>query len=168
MKREFASLTSQEVLHVAIFMEERNAQIYENFAQMFAEFRDRESQQIAASFQEMATEERGHGTVLQDRYTERYGNRACALTDQDITEVIEVPQLEDGEMFILGKISRQKALEVALVAEQEARRFYTSVTEFTQDPQLRALYTEMAEFEQDHARFFEQKLTQMKPAAGGG
>ena len=168
MKRDFASLTSQEALHVAIFIEERNAHIYENFAQMFAEFRDAESRQIAASFEEMAAEERRHSSALQERYAERYGNQACALTDQDIAEVIEVPQLDDGEMFIHGTIPRQKALEVGIAAEQGARRFYTSAVEFTTDPQLRALYTELSEFEEDHVRFFEQKLAQTRLAAGGG
>ena len=43
MKREFASLSAQEALHVAIFIEERNAEIYREFAEMFAEFRDPES-----------------------------------------------------------------------------------------------------------------------------
>lgn len=167
MKREFASLSVQEALHVGIFIEERNAHIYENFAQMFAEFHDSESRQIAVSFQEMAAEERQHGTILQERYTERYGNQACALTDQDIAEVVEVPQLENGEMFILGRISPQKALEVAWAAEQEARRFYKDLSRSTADASLRALYAEMAEFELDHAQFLEQKLARRKLAAGG-
>ena len=40
MKKAFTSLTPQEALHVAIFIEERNAEVYQNFAEMFAEFRD--------------------------------------------------------------------------------------------------------------------------------
>ena len=38
MKRDFASLSAQEALHVAIFIEERNADIYHQLAEMFAEF----------------------------------------------------------------------------------------------------------------------------------
>src|SRR6516164_7254022 len=63
MKRDFASLSTQEALHVAIFIEERNAEIYHQFAEMFAEFRDPESLEIAAAFWDMATEERKHGTM---------------------------------------------------------------------------------------------------------
>ena len=51
MKRDFASLSAQEALHVAIFIEERNAEIYHQFAEMFAEFRDPESLEIAAARQ---------------------------------------------------------------------------------------------------------------------
>ena len=162
MKRDFVSLSPQEALHVAIFIEERNSRIYENFAQMFAEFRDAESQDIAAAFREMAAEESRHGSVLHQRYAERFGNRACALTDADIADVIEVPQLEDGEMLIIGHIPLQKALGVALVAEQQARRYYTRLSEHTQDPELRALYIEFAQFERDHEEFLEKKLAQGK------
>ncbi len=167
MKRPFSSLTPQEALHVAIFIEERNAHIYENFARMFAEFKDADAQEIAAAFQDMAAEERGHGTVLQERYSERFGNRACTLTDADIDEVIEVPQLDDGEMFIIGRISTRKALEVALHAEQQARRYYVQLSEQTQDQELHTLYTEFAQFERDHEAFLEQKLAQGKFAAEG-
>jgi len=61
VKRSFASLTPQEALHVAIFIEERNAEIYRQFAEMFAEFRDPESLEIAAAFWDLFNEERRHG-----------------------------------------------------------------------------------------------------------
>ncbi len=61
MNREFASLTPQEGLHVAIFIEERNAQLYRQFAELFAEFKDPESLEIASVFVDMAQEERSHG-----------------------------------------------------------------------------------------------------------
>src|SRR5436190_23462746 len=93
MKRDFASLTPQEALHVAIFVEERNADIYHQFAEMFAEFRDPESLEVASAFWDMANEERQHGTLLQRRYFERYGTRPCAITEEDIGELIEVPRL---------------------------------------------------------------------------
>jgi rubrerythrin len=89
VKRNFASLAAQEALHVAIFIEERNATIYREFSEMFAEFRDPESLEIAAAFWEMSNEERGHGTNLQKRYFERYGTRPCAMTEEDISDFIE-------------------------------------------------------------------------------
>ena len=53
MKREFTSLTAQEALHVAIFIEERNAELYQQFAELFAEFKDPESLEIAQVFWDM-------------------------------------------------------------------------------------------------------------------
>ena len=42
MQRAFSTLNAQEALHIAIFIEERNADIYHRFAEMFAEFHDAE------------------------------------------------------------------------------------------------------------------------------
>jgi rubrerythrin len=95
MKRSFASLDPQEALHVAIFIEERNAALYHRFAEMFVEFRDSESLEIAGVFWEMAVEEKNHSSILQGQYTEKYGNSRCALTEEDLVEWIEVPKLED-------------------------------------------------------------------------
>ena len=70
MRRTFASLNPQEALHVAIFIEERSADIYHRFARMFTEFRDPDSLEIASVFLDMAVEERRHSTVLQEKYQE--------------------------------------------------------------------------------------------------
>ena len=96
MQRAFASLTPQEALHAAIFIEERNAEIYHRFAEMFTEFRDADSLEIASVFWDMAVEEKRHSSLLQVKYQERYGNASCSLTEEDLQEMIEVPRLEDG------------------------------------------------------------------------
>ncbi len=99
MRRSFSSLDPQEALHVAIFIEERNAELYHRFAEMFVEFRDSESLEIASVFWEMAAEEKQHSSLLQGKYMEEYGSSRCALTEEDLVEWIEVPKLEDGDVF---------------------------------------------------------------------
>src|SRR5438128_1882053 len=151
MKREFTSLSAQEALHVAIFIEERNAEIYHQFAEMFAEFRDPESLEIASTFWDMANEERQHGTLLQKRYFDRYGTRPCAVTEEDIGDLIEVPRLENGEIFTISKLKvgrspREMALEIAIATEQGAVRYYTRLSEITEDADLKALYREFCGF----------------------
>jgi len=167
MKRAFASLDDYEALHVAIFIEERNARIYENFAEMFREFNDAESRQTAATFQDMADEERCHGFRLQQQYVRQFGNRPCSLTDADIADVIEVPQLQNGEMFISGGLTRTQVFQVALTAERQARHYYTELAGLTLDAPLRGLYQELANFEQDHVEFLVRKLSQVGVAAEG-
>ena len=71
MKRDFASLTPQEALHVAIFIEERNAEIYHQFAELFAEFRDPESRVFCSPFWGLSHQARQHGPMLQKRYIDR-------------------------------------------------------------------------------------------------
>jgi rubrerythrin len=172
MKRDFASLTAQEALHVAIFIEERNAEIYHQFAEMFAEFRDPESLEIAAAFWDMATEERMHGTHLQKRYFDRYGTRPCAVTEEDIRDFIEVPRLENGDIFTIsrlkvGRSPRQMALEIANTAEQNAVRYYTRLSEVTEDPELQALYREFVDFETNHSDWLDKKVSELRRTSGG-
>ena len=172
MKRDFASLTTQEALHVAIFIEERNAEIYHQFAEMFAEFRDPESLEIASTFWDMASEERKHGTLLQRWYFERFGTRPCAVTEEDITDFIEVPTLENGEIFTFAKLRvgrspRQMALEVASQAEQSAFKFYARLAQLTDDEDLRHLYRELAEFETGHNEYLDRKLSEARRTSGG-
>src|SRR5215475_8869423 len=172
MKRDFESLSAQEALHVAIFVEERNAEIYHQFAEMFAEFRDPESLEVAAAFWDMANEERKHGTQLQKRYFDRYGTRPCAVTEEDIADFIEVPRLENGEIFTVSKLKvgrspRERAFEVALAAEESAVRFYRRLAESTEDKDLRSLYKEFVAFEENHSGWLEQKVAQVRRTAGG-
>lgn len=171
-KRTFAALTPQEALHVAIFIEERNAGIYTDFAEMFAEFREPESLEIAAAFWDMANDERRHGTMLQQRYMDRFGTRPCAVTEDDISELIEVPRLENGELFSISKIRggrspREMALEVAAAAEESAIRFYRRLAESTADPDLKILYQEFVELETSHGTWLDQKIAHARRTAGG-
>jgi len=172
MKRDFGSLTAQEALHVAIFIEERNAEIYHQFAEMFAEFRDPESLEIAAAFWDMATEERKHGTMLQKRYFDRFGTRPCAVTEEDISDFIEVPHLENGDIFTISKLKvgrspREMALEIAMAAEQNALRYYHRLSEITEDSELKSLYRELVEFEAGHSDWLEKKLSEARRTSGG-
>ena len=173
MKREFTSLTPQEALHVAIFIEERNAELYSQFAELFAEFKDPDSLEIAQVFWDMANEERGHGTMLQERYFDRYGTQACIVTEEDICELLEVPKLESGALFAFGRgnaaIAPSKAaLQIALEAEETAMRYYGHLVETTNDRNLRSTYAELANFEADHTEFLRRKLNEAKRAISGG
>jgi rubrerythrin len=171
MKREFSSLSVQEALHVAIFIEERNADIYTQFAELFAEFKDSESLQIAQVFWDMAEEERHHGTMLQERYFERYGTQHCIVTEEDIRDLIEVPKLDNGEIFAIVRSKtahspRYKALEIALMAEESAQKFYSRLIPKTEDSALKKIYGELAEFEDGHSRFLRGRIEMARRAAG--
>ncbi len=161
MKFSFPDLSAQEALHVAIFIEERNAEIYHHFAEMFASFQDSDSLEIASTLWDMATEERTHGTMLQQRYTARYGLAACALTEANVIETIELPKLTDQEIFDASTesaTSQIRALNVALQAENQARDFYAELAKSATDDDLRALYVELSSFEAAHVEFLERRV----------
>jgi rubrerythrin len=163
MKRSFASLNPQEALHVAIFIEERNTELYQRFAEMFAEFRDSDSLEIAGVFQEMAAEEKDHSSKLQSLYIERYGTSGCALTEEDLVELIEVPRLEEGNFFPAPEqkmvSARDCALQVALNAERSAQQYYANLVEKTAPGPLRLLYRELADMEDGHVASIEQRIS---------
>jgi len=164
MKRSFASLNPREALHVAIFIEERNAELYHRFAEMFVEFRDSDSSEIAGVFWEMAAEERDHSSRLQAKYTERFGTASCSLTEEDLADLIEAPRLEQVDLFAapdeMNKVSaRDRALQVALNAERSAQQYYASLAETTEPGALRQLYRELADMEDGHAAAIEQKMS---------
>ena len=163
MRRTFTSLNPQEALHVAIFIEERNAGIYHRFAEMFTEFRDPDSLEVASVFWDMAVEEKRHSSVLQEKYQERYGNASCALTEEDLEDMIEVPRLDDGDVFADSATARdsarERAVKVALVAEQGAQNYYVRLAQQTKDGALRRLYNELATMEDGHVAYLENVLS---------
>jgi len=111
----------------------------------------------------MANEERRYGTLLQQRYFERFGTRPCSVTEEDIRDFIEVSRLESGEIFSVSQLKasrspRELALEVALSCEQSAQHYYSRLNQITEDAELRALYRELADFETNHADFLQKKM----------
>lgn len=165
MKCSFQSLSPQEALHVAIFIEERNSELYHNFAEMFVSFQDSASVEIAGVLWDMAAEERRHSTLLQQRYTAQFGQAACALTDADVFDIIELPQFVEGEIFdaSVPATAHLRALRVALSAENQARDFYAALAAVAIDPQLRALYLELSGFEAEHVEFLQRRLANSTP-----
>jgi rubrerythrin len=166
MKRSFQSLSPQEALHVAIFVEERNSDIYFRFAEMFVSFRDFASLEMARALWDMAVEEYHHSSFLQERYIARYGLAACALTEDDILEINELPELMDGVILdsaVDMATAHDRALRVSLIAENETRGIYAELAQTADDPQLQALCVELFGFEGYHEEFLERELANSAP-----
>jgi rubrerythrin len=163
MKRSLTELKPHEVLGVAISMETRNAAIYSNYAEMFRGY----DPEIEYTFIEMAAEEVRHGGELAVLYIQKFGDLKCAVTDEDVWEVIEAPVLEDGEAFITATMQVIDALRVALTAEQRAAAFYRQLASEVADPQLSAIYTELAGVEVGHEVLIEARLAQYELMAQG-
>jgi len=161
MKRSFATLAPPEALYAAILIEQRNADIYDRFAEMFTEFGDEDSLEVAAVFWEMAIEERGHQSLLQQKYTDNYGDAKCELTEEDLVEFIEVPRLETGDLFAETKADRagrDRALQVALQAELAAQRYYAGLVKQTPAGPLRDVYRDLSQMEDSHIAFLAARL----------
>ncbi len=172
MKRDFATLTPQEALHVAIFIEERNAEIYRQFAELFQQFGGPDSQEIAHVFKQMSDDEITHGTELQERYIERYGTHSCAITADEVEDMVELPRVPDGTIFAITRAQaapapRSQALALALAAEQAARHYYAYLMHVTEDEELAAPYHELGAFEDDHVSAVQQQIELIGHASKG-
>ena len=77
--------------------------------------------------------------------------------------MIEVPRLDDGDVFRDPKPAkdsmRERALKVALAAEQSAQNYYSRLAEQTKDTRLRRLYNELATMEEGHVAYLENVLS---------
>lgn len=167
MKREYSSLSPQEALHLAIFVEERNGGLYRQFADLFRGFGDRDSLEMAEVFLNLADEESRHEALLQERYLARYGDAFCGVTEEDIRPLVELPRLANGGIFAIARagattIPENHVLEVALAAEVSARRFYVQMLQYTEDPELRILYSELGEFEDAHVAMLSRRMAALR------
>ncbi len=160
MPRSFSSLTPAEALQVAISIEQRNADVYHRFAEMFTQFGDEESLEIASVFWEMAVEEQGHRSLLEEKYVQTFGPLDKKLTEQELIELVEVPNLDSGDVFNSASdfSARDRALQVAVVAEISAQRFYERLVEQTAPGPLNQMFKELAQMEDGHVAYLESKL----------
>lgn len=143
----------------AIQIEARNGGVYDSLAQLFEGYDD----SVNAIFREMAEEEREHGTVLKERYSDRFG--PVPTLGEEPKEVIEAPDMDDPEALIFDSMTIEQALELGLKAERMARGFYQQEMNRTPDPDLQKIYRELAEFEEDHVKRLEEKLAEKRRSA---
>ena len=138
----------------AIQIERRNSELYESLAHIFDDY----DNSVKDMFIAMAEEERQHGADLKQRYRARFGPVPLLISEPK--EVIEAPDLPDGEALIFDSMTPEKALQAGLQAEEDARRFYSIEVSRTSDPELQRLYRELGEFEETHVRLLQNKLAQ--------
>ena len=83
--KTFDSLTEQEVLALAIALEEEDARIYEDFADGLQE----NYPEQAAKFRIMRGEEDGHRHRLLEHYKSRFGDHVPLIRRQDVRDFVD-------------------------------------------------------------------------------
>jgi rubrerythrin len=162
VKRHFSSLTGPEALRIAIAIEERNAEIYRQLADLFSHFCP-ESPTLASTFSELSSTERQHSVALSTHYLERYGTVNAGIAEEDIRDFIEVPRFEVADIVAAIETgsrssARRIALEIAAAAERSALHYYERLAAVALDPQMKSLYQEFASFEQEHTDWLKAEL----------
>jgi rubrerythrin len=142
MAKNFKDLSEQEILGLAISLEEEDGRIYGEFAQRLRTDYPATSQMLA----EMQEEESGHRGSLIELYRKRFGEHIPLIRRQDVKGFVSRPAVWLVESIGPGAVRR--AIEGM---EVETRRFYLLAQERVSDASTRKLLGDLAEAEMKHS-----------------
>lgn len=149
--KNFSELTEQEVLALAITLEEEDARIYDNFA-------DGLKEQFPASaqvFHDMATEENSHRHHLIELYRAKFGEHIPLLRREDVKGFVR-----RQPVWLMRPLRLDVVREQAEIMELETRRFYLRAARLCTDAAIRQLLGDLAEAEREHENVAERLGTE--------
>ena len=141
MARPFKSLSEQEILALAISLEEEDARIYDDFADGLKESHPA----TAAKFKEMRAEEDGHRHRLLELYRQKFGEHIPLIRRQDVKGFVNRRPIWLVRPLGLAAVRKQ-----AETMELETARFYEKAARQATDTSVRQLLGDLAEEERKH------------------
>jgi erythrin-vacuolar iron transport family protein len=139
--KNFNQLTEQEILALAISLEEDDERIYADFAEGFRQ----EFPATAAMFDGMKAEESGHRRRLIELYRQKFGDHIPLIRRQDVKGFVQRRPIWLARPLRLEAVRNQAA-----AMEEETRRFYEKVAARTSDAGIRQLLDDLAQEERSH------------------
>ena len=140
-KRQFTTLSEQEILALAISSEEDDSRIYRSFAQNLHE----EYPDTARMFTEMADEENQHRKWLIDLHQEKFGDTIPLIRREHVKGFYNrKPE------WLSKTLSVEKARNEATDMEAQAYRFYLTAAKQCSDTSIRKLLGDLADAEAEH------------------
>src|SRR5213080_1692564 len=146
MARAFKDLNEQEVLALAISLEEEDARIYDDFAEGLKDAYPSVSQQ----FRDLRVEEDGHRHRLLELYRQKFGEHIPLIRREDVKGFVRRKPVWLTKPLGLEAIRKQAAL-----MELETKRFYESAVRHATDAGVRQLLGDLAEEERKHEQLAE-------------
>ena len=139
--RNFSELTEQEVLALAISLEEDDELTYANYAEYLKDTYPN----TAEIFRAMSLEERGHRHRLIELYRKRFGDFIPLIRRTDVRGFMPRTSIWLGRPLGLEKIRDQVEM-----MEMESLRFYRRAARQTRDASMRQLLDDLASEERRH------------------
>lgn len=153
--RQFSDLSEQEILALAISLEEEHGRIFADYAQGLKDTYPAS----AKVFTEMADEEHTHRRWLIDLYTKRFGDHIPLIRRQDVKGF-----MQHQPLWMVRPLGLEKVRKQAEAIEYETRTFYEKALTRTTDASMRKLLGDLVEAERGHEsladKLTEQNLTQ--------
>lgn len=153
--KNFSDLTEQELLALAIALEEEDSRTYADLAEAMRESYPGTAQMFAA----MGQEEDGHRHRLLDLYREKFGDHIPLIRRQDVKGF-----LERKSLWLLRPLGLEKARAQAELMEAETKRFYQKAARQSTDAAIRQLLGDLAAEERRHEARAEELEAQYVPA----
>jgi rubrerythrin len=153
--RTFASLNEQEILALAISLEEEDARIYDDFADGLKEtYPD-----AAEQFRQMRVQEDGHRHRLLELYRQKFGDHIPLIRRQDVKGFVH-----RRPIWLVRPLGLNAVRKQAATMEIETRRFYEKAARHSTDVSVRQLLGDLAEEERRHEEIAEA-MAAAKPSA---
>jgi rubrerythrin len=152
--RSFKSLTEQEVLALAISLEEEDARIYDDFADGLKDTHPTHAEQ----FRKMRAEEDGHRHRLLDLYRARFGEHIPLIRRQDIQGFVK-----RRPVWLVRPLGLDAVRKQAETMELETKRFYEAAARQASDAGVRQLLGDLAEEERKHEKMAEEGFGTFAP-----
>jgi erythrin-vacuolar iron transport family protein len=139
--KKFDSLTEQEILALAISLEEEDERVYADFAEGL-----RQDYPASASvFEGMQQEESGHRRRLIELYRQKFGDHIPLIRRQDVHGFVQKKSL-----WLTRPLGLDAVRKYASAMEVETRRFYEKSAARSQDARTRQLLDDLANEERHH------------------
>jgi rubrerythrin len=145
--RSFKSLSEQEILALAISLEEEDARIFDDFADGLQATYPTQAEE----FRRLREEEDGHRHRLLDLYREKFGEHIPLIRRQDVKGFVSRKPVWLVRPLGLDAVRKQTEL-----MELETRRFYEKSAQRATDASVRQLLGDLAEEERKHERIAER------------
>jgi rubrerythrin len=150
MARPFKNLNEQEVLALAISLEEEDARIYDDFADGLKDTYPSVSQQ----FRELRVEEDGHRHRLLELYRQKFGEHIPLIRRHDVKGFVT-----RKPVWLVRPLGLSAVAKEAELMELETRRFYERAALKATDASVRQLLGDLAEEERKHSNIAESLET---------
>ncbi|HZZ42065.1 MAG TPA: ferritin family protein [Tepidisphaeraceae bacterium] len=141
MPRPFSTLSEQEILSLAITLEDTDSRIYSDFAAGLREH----FPASAAIFDQMHTAEISHRDRLTALYKQRFGDHLPMIRREDVRGF-----LPRKPVWLIRPLGLDVVRRHAAQMESETLRFYAQAAARTTDPATRDLLLSLSEEERHH------------------
>jgi rubrerythrin len=142
---DFSKLNPQDVLDMAMQVEEEAQENYEQLARWMA---SDGKEEVEKFFLKMANLERLHHDQIAAQRLEMFGDSEPRRSSTWVVWEVEQPDYDD----IDADVSLERAFELAMDAERRAGEYYAGALEYTSEPRVIELFKKLRDAETEHLR----------------